>query len=551
MMTKKGNAGRSLFLNFLDRALPIALAASVVLFILYPIVMVMIQSVRIDGAWDFRYYKDLFSTGTPLLINSLKVSVLVTMLSTVFSIAVALAAVFTRKTLSKIIQLTLLFTMISPPFVTSIAYISLFGRRGFITNHLLGLTLNPYGYWGIVAMQTLGFISLNALLLSGAIRNIDRAVILSAKDVGAPTSSIIKDVVLPMIKPGIAVVIMLTFVRSLADFSTPTIIGGSYSTLATEAYMNVVAYGNVTRAAAMNVLLFLPALFAYLFYRNYLKNTQVGSDRLAIEGPLQLERTGFLYWLTAGTAVFFVLALLLQYGSIFLTAFTKMRFGEMFFSLDNLRETLPYISTTFVRSIAYSLIVGIFGSLLGFLLSYYLVLRKKNWLSAIDFIATMPYIIPGTFLGLGYIFAFRNPPLRLVGTAAIVILNVVYKQLPFSTKVAQSSMLSVGNDVMQSATDLGAHPIQSLKDIVMPMSKSGFLVSFINNFSSTMTTVGSIIFLVYPSQKLATLIMFDVLRSGKTRVGAVIAVLLMLIVVVVNLLFMLILKGKKDVSRNP
>lgn len=63
-----------------------------------------------------------------------------------------------------------------------------------------------------------------------------------------------------------------------------------------------------------------------------------------------------------------------------------------------------------------------------------------------------------------------------------------------------------------------------------------------------MTTVGSIIFLVYPSQKLATLVMFDVLRSGKTRIGAVIAVLLMLIVVAVNLLFTLLLRRKNRVS---
>jgi len=65
-----------------------------------------------------------------------------------------------------------------------------------------------------------------------------------------------------------------------------------------------------------------------------------------------------------------------------------------------------------------------------------------------------------------------------------------------------------------------------------------------------MTTVGSIIFLVYPSQKLATLVMFDVLRSGKNRVGAMIAVLLMLIVVGVNLLFMLVTREKKHVSEN-
>ncbi len=544
----QGNSKKSSLLSFLDGLILFTIVALVLIFILYPMVRVMLESVRIDGKWDILYYRTLFTDNLPLLKNSLSVSLSVTVLATIFSVMIAITAAFSGKRLSNFIQLVLLFTMISPPFVTSIAYISLFGKRGWITYTLLGLKWNPYGFEGIVAMQTLSFLSLNALMILSSIRSMDRTVLLSAQDVGASTNSILKDIVLPLIMPGVAVCMMLTFVRSLADFSTPSIIGGAYNVLATEAYLNVVAYGNVTKAASMNVLLFLPSLLAYLLYRKYYQNTSIIGDRQLLEGDLKLQRTGALYHLCLGFTLLFVLALFLQYGSIFVTAFTKMRFGEMFWSFDNVIETLPYISGTFIRSIVYSLICGIFGSLIGFLLSYYLVIRKKRWLSAIDFIGTMPYIIPGTFFGLGYIFAFRSPPLMLVGTAWIVILNVVFKQLPFSTKVAQSQMVAIGNDVVQSANDLGAHPVVVLKDIIIPMSKSGFLVSFINNFSSTMTTVGSIIFLVYPSQKLATLVMFDVLRSGKTRIGAVIAVLLMLIVVAVNLLFTLLLRRKNRVS---
>jgi iron(III) transport system permease protein len=550
MRIGRGNSGSSLFLSVLDKALLFFVVGLILLFILYPIMTVMLQSVQIDGEWDFSYYRTLFTDNAGLLLNSLKVSVSVTFLSALFSVMVAITGAFASRKVGRFLQLVLLFTMISPPFVTSIAYISLFGKRGWLTYGLLGISWNPYGFTGIVAMQTLGFISLNALMLMGVIRGMDRTVLLSAQDVGATTNRIIKDMILPLIMPGIAVVLMLTFVRSLADFSTPAIIGGAYNVLATEAYLNVVAYGNITRAAAMNVLLFLPSLVAFVFYRRYFRQADITGTRALAEGELQLERKGVLYRLCGAVTAFFVLALILQYGSILVTAFTEMRFGTMYWTLDNLHDTMPYISGTFVRSIVYSLICGIFGSLLGFLLSYYLVIRKRNWLSAVDFIGTLPYIIPGTFFGLGYIFAFRSPPLQLVGTAAIVILNVVFRQLPFSTKVAQSSMVAIGSDIVQSGSDVGAHPLQVLKDIILPMSRSGFLVSFFNNFSQTMTTVGSIIFLVYPSQKLATLVMFDVLRSGKNRVGAMIAVLLMLIVVGVNLLFMLVTREKKHVSEN-
>ncbi len=49
--------------------------------------------------------------------------------------------------------------------VSSLAYINLFGRRGIITHGILKLTLNTYGWRGIVIMETLGLVSMSSLLL--------------------------------------------------------------------------------------------------------------------------------------------------------------------------------------------------------------------------------------------------------------------------------------------------------------------------------------------------------------------------------------------------
>ena len=59
-----------------------------------------------------------------------------------------------------------------------------------------------------------------------------------------------------------------------------------------------------------------------------------------------------------------------------------------------------------------------------------------------------------------------------------------------------------------------------------------------------MTTIGSIIFLVYPSQKVLTLVMFDVIQSGYYEIGSVIALLIIIICLIVNLIYFLVLKKK-------
>ncbi|HLR34746.1 MAG TPA: hypothetical protein VK071_05370 [Tissierellales bacterium] len=130
--------------------------------------------------------------------------------------------------------------------------------------------------------------------------------------------------------------------------------------------------------------------------------------------------------------------MVLQCASIFFSAITRKKFGTIYFTLDNIRESRNYISGSFVRSIVYSLITGVIGSIIGFLISYYIELRDIKGMGSIDFISTMPYIIPGTCFGLGYILAFNYYPLALTGTGLIVILNCIFKQLPLPTKTSSA-----------------------------------------------------------------------------------------------------------------
>ena len=125
---------------------------------------------------------------------------------------------------------------------------------------------------------------------------------------------------------------------------------------------------------------------------------------------------------------------------------------------------------------------------------------------------------------------------------------MTFRQLPFASKIGYSTLTQINKDTIYSVKDLGGHNLSVIKDIILPMSKSGLYISFVNGFTATMTTIGSIIFLIYPNQKLATMVMFDVIESGKYGVGSVIAFLIILVCLVVNGLYYYLLgrKGKKN-----
>ncbi|WP_152513604.1 ABC transporter permease [Treponema pedis] len=526
-----------------DFLIIVIISALTVIFILFPFAAVFKEGFFINGKISFGLFQNIFKNNLRLLYNSAVTGLCTSALTLIAALSSALFFYFSSKKVKTLIFFILSVTMISPPFVTSLTYINLFGRRGLISYYILGISKSPYGITGIVLMQSLSNFSLTALILIGFLTGLNKAQIDSARSLGASTNKIISDIILPNLFPSIKAVSLLTFLRSLSDFGTPAIIGGSFNVLASESYFAVIAEGNLGKSAVLNILILLPALFIFLFYRKNINNlSQISHGTVSSE--LGLNKRGILFYIISATAVFFLLWISLQYFSIILSAFTKMKKGKLFFTFENIVSTKPHIANTVLRSIVYSLIAAISGSVIGILIAYYKQIRKIKIMQLIDFIATMPYIIPGTFFGLGYLLAFNSKPLMLTGTASIVVLNIIFKQLPFSTKIGNAGMEKISADTLNSVRDLGGKKINEIVDVIFPLNKREFGISFINAFTSTMTTLGSIIFLIYPSQKVLTLVMFDVIQSGNYEIGSVIALLIILICVTVNSVYLLILKKK-------
>ena len=520
--------------NLLDILIQLILAVAVVLFILMPFLSVFKESLIIDGNIDFSYYENILAN-KKLLINSLKLATLTSFFSIILATILAIYIYLSRSKVKNVFNLILLITLVSPPFVTSLSYITLFERRGFITHNLLGLSINPYNMRGEVFMQTLSYISLNCMILLGYLATMKNDVINSARSLGADTNSIILDILIPQLKNGIFTVFLLSFFKSMADFATPSIIGGKFNVLALESYFEVIANGNLSKASTMNVLLLLPIFLVFIIvsFLNKERSTTASASNLA---EVKVQRRGIIYNLFRVIGILILLLLVSLYVAIILSAFTTMKKGSLVFSLANLSKAKNYMGDAMLRSIGYSLISAFVGTLIGMLISYYLIIRDSKFMKVIDLISNMPYIIPGTFFGLGYLLYFKSPPLMITGTSIIVVLNVLFKQLLFSCRVGNTAMKSIDTDMINSLRDLGANIFYEIKDGIIPNIKPSLRISLINSFTTTMTTVGSIIFLIYPGKKLLTLVMFDVINSGRYGEGSVIALLIMVICIVFNLL---------------
>jgi len=112
----------------------------------------------------------------------------------------------------------------------------------------------------------------------------------------------------------------------------------------------------------------------------------------------------------------------------------------------------------------------------------------------------LPGALPGTMVGIAYILAFNQKPLLLTGTAAIVILSMVVRNIPFGYRNGLAVLHQIDESIEESAADLGANTLQVFKDIILPLLKSAFSVTIVYTFIKSMTTVSAAIFLVSPEQ---------------------------------------------------
>ena len=530
--------------NFSYNLILFLVIIGVVLFCFYPIYKIIVTSFFDNNSFTLKFYKGIFNENYLLLKNSMITSSISAGIASIFGGIIAYYMLFSSERVRKFYYYLLMLTMISPPFIFGISYIMLFGRRGLITYRVLGLHTNPYGLKGIVMLQLIGEISFATFMLYEIFKNFDYTLINASRALGASPWESLKRVVFPISVPAFLGTFFILFTKNLSDFGSAIIIGGRESTLATEAYLTVIGEGNMPKAAAMTLLLIFPALLAFLLYKRILlkkfSSFSVGKG---------MESKNISYSLPLGVkilfkvvAYLFVLIMFIQYSAIFFSGFYNYTSKGIEFTLEYIEKFKLSSTRVFLRTIVYAFISGAISSTIGILISYYNGERNSYFFKGIEFLGGLPYIIPGTFFGLGYILAFNSGIFTLTGTATIVILNCAFRQISIGIKAGDSIFSTLNPNIEKAGRDLGASKMRILLDIIFPLLKPAFLISFVNCFIATMTTIGAIIFLVSPGNNVATIMLFTQVAQGEYGAASITALAITFITFSLNIFVAKVLK---------
>lgn len=421
----------------------------------------------------------------------------------------------------------IILELISLPFTTGLAFILLFGRNGLITSTLLRATVDLYGLPGLWFVQTLAFFPVAYLVLAGVLRSIDPTLEHAARNLGAGGRNVFADVILPLSIPGIANAMLLVALNVLADFGNPILIGGNFSVLATEIYLQVAGVtANFGMAGVSSVFLLAPVLSIFLVQK-YLVSRRLYVTVTGAPTTLQISRSSwYVKWGLFTFCTFISALIVLIYASITVGAFTRVWGVDYSFSLVSMNYVMFQGVPTLINALTYAIEASVVCAFLGVLVAYLVVRRQAVARGFLDLISTLPSAIPGVVLGVGYIFAFNTPPLAITGTAAIIVLNHIIRRLPTGFQAGSAGLQQIDVSIEEASMSLGASRMGTVRMIVFPLLKSAFAAGFIYAFVKSMTTVSAAIFLVSADTNLPSVVILGLADHGYWGQAAALSVVL-------------------------
>ena len=520
----------------------VVLITFLTLFILYPLAILLVDSFVGEGGVSLEVFRRIFRmpSFTQAITNTLKVGLVVGLLSTVIGLLFAYVEVYVRmgKFTGGLFRVVSMLPVVSPPFVLSLSMIMLFGKAGIITRFLLGIYDNSvYGYWGIVIVQTLTFFPVCYMMLKGLLKNIDPSLEEAARDMGAGRMKVFTSVTLPLLLPGLGNAFLVTFIESIADFANPMIIGGSYDTLATTIYLQITGAYDKQGAAAMAVVLLCITLLMFVVQKYVLeaKSTATLSGKasrarmLITDASVRIPLTV----ICCALAIFVVVMYLcVPFGALFKTwgydfSLTTKWFEQVFTKYHGFQA--------FRDSFLLSLVAAPITAILSMIISYLVVKRNFRTKGFIEAVSMLAMAVPGTVLGVGYIRGFSGGVFHtgvlqgIYGSAAILIIVFIVRSLPTGTRSGISALRQIDKSIEESAYDMGADSFTVFRTVTLPLIKDSFFSGLVTAFVRSITAISAIILLVTPQFFLITVQINEFAEKGNYGIACAFATILIVI----------------------
>lgn len=492
----------------------------VIAFLIYPNLNIYGEIFFKDGKFTLQAAEKLFSSERAMrsLYNSFILAFSLVITVNVVGITLVLISEYFDIKGAKFLRLGYFTTLIYSGVVLVSGYKFVYGEEGFMTKLLVQWfpsfnTTWFHGYWAVLFVMTFACTSNHFLFLSNAIRKIDFQTVEAARNMGASTWYILRRVVLPVLKPTIYALTILTFLTGLAATSAPLILGGKEFQTITPMILTFSKSMTSRDLAALLALILGVATLVLLtvmirFERkgNFMSVSKVKSE--LVKQKIRSKSGNIAAHILAyGLFVLYIVpvVLIIIFSFTDAASISTATLNLNSFTLDNYIQVFSSMSAfkPYLVSILYAAAASVIVVALALAASRLLHKYKNKWALALEYALLIPWILPSTLIAIGLIVTFNTPKLMigntvLVGTIWMLLIAYVIIHIPFTLRMVKASFFSLDSNLEDAARNLGAKPFYTFRKVLLPIILPSTLAVLALNFNGILADYDVTVFLYHP-----------------------------------------------------
>lgn len=452
------------------------------------------------------------------LFNSLLLAVVLSITVNAVGVFIVLVTRYYDIAGGKVLWLGYATTLIYGGIVLVSGYKFLYGPNGMLTAALTAVIPAIDRNWftgasAVIFVMTFATTGNHLLFLTAAMAKVDFQTVEAARQMGASNWTILWRIVLPVLKPTLFAITILTFLGGLGALAAPQILGGrDFQTITPMILTFANAPGSRDLAAALAIILAAVTMLLLLLL-NRLERGGTYFSVSKVPSVLQKQRIHHPAANVAVHAVAYLLFALYVLPPILIVIFSFTdaeaiafaRFSWDSFTLDNYGQVLtnPAASWPFVVSIGYSLAAAVLV-IVFILFVARIIARYRNTITAgAEYLLHIPWVMPGVMTALGLIIAFDHPnPLVggwvFTGTVAILGIAYVIGKIPFTLRMLKAAFTGVPDNLEEAASMLGAGPFYTFRRVLLPLVIPAAAAITALNFNSMLDDYDTAVFLAHP-----------------------------------------------------
>ncbi len=477
----------------------VLLCALFAVVLVYPVVMVLVQSFMDKGAATTANWVETLSQPGfwTMMRNSFVVSGLSGLISALIAFFAAYGLTFTnidRRT-KRLVQLLLLLPLFLPSITYGFAVIYSFGRMGLVTQ-LLGVQLpvSIYGFWGLLITDVVYTVPPAFLVLYNAFLYVDRRFVIVSRVLGdRPWRTFWITACRPTIGAFLSAFV-LSFFLAFTDFGIPVSIAGQYNVIATELYTTMMgAVPNFGDGAVIAISMLVPSVAAVWLLKNA-ERLNFRYTQISTVPPMKGRWRDAAFYAYFALLAFLFLSIL---AVVFVVPFVEYWPYKPYFTLEHIRKVLSEDGfwTLYGRSVGVALLSAVVGTACAFAAG--MIRSRSNMPSwcrtTMDGVAMLTSTLPGMVLGVGYLFAFSGTPLQ--NTIAILVLANLVHFLATPYLMATTALSKMNSGWETTGLLMGDSWFKSVCRIIVPNSRTTLIQMFETYFINAMVTISAIVFL--------------------------------------------------------